>query len=95
MGAICVSSRQRGIDGSGVRVSLGGKVALDLVMIRGGEHVHRGLERQLLRGLVENDRVQHEVVQVVRDIAGEGCEVRLRVGIMLLHGYGFNTFAIF
>ena len=83
-----------GIGCSSVRVSLGGEVTLDLVMIRGGEQVHRGFELQLLRGLVEYDGVQHDVVHVVRDIAGEGFEVRLRVVIMLLHGDGFITFAI-
>ena len=46
---------REGIDGSGVRVALRGTVALDLVMIRGGEHVHRGFELQLLRGLVEDN----------------------------------------
>ena len=53
-------------------VSLGGEVTLDLVMIRGGEQLHLRFERQLLRGLVEDDWVQHDVVQVVRDIAGNG-----------------------
>ena len=85
---------REGIDGSGVRVALRGEVALDLVMIRGGEQVHRGFELQLLRGLVEDDWIQHDVVQVMRDIAGEGFQVRLRVCIMLLQGDGFNTFAI-
>ena len=45
-------------------------------------------------GLVEDDWIQHDVVQVVREIAGEGFQVRLRVVIMFLQGDGFNTFAI-
>ena len=65
-----------------------------MVMVRGGEHVHRGFEFKLLRGLVKNNGVQHDVVQVVRDIAGEWFQVRLRVVIMLLHGDGFITFAV-
>ena len=71
-----------GIDGGSVSVALG------------GEQVHRGFEIELLRGLVEYNWVQHDVVQVMRDIALEGFQVRLRVVIMLLQGDGFNTFAI-
>ena len=69
----------------------GGEVTLDLVMVRGSKHVHRVFE--LLRGLVEDNGVQHDVVQVVRDISDEWFQVRLRVVIMLLHGDSFINFA--
>ena len=85
---------REGIDCSSVRVWLGAEVTLDLVMIRGGEQVHRWFELQLLRGLVEDNWVQHDFVQVVRDIAVEWLQIRLRVGIMLLHVDSLITFAI-
>ena len=63
-------------------------------MSRGGENVHREFELKLLRGLVEDSGVQHDVVQVVHDIAGELFQITLRVVIMLLNGDSFITFAI-
>ena len=74
-----------GIDCSSVRVSLGGEVTFDVMMIRVGKQLHRGFERELLRSLVEDNDVQHEFVQVVRDIAGECFQVRLRIVVMLIH----------
>ena len=63
-------------------------------MVSGGEHVHRGFELKLLRGLVEGNSVQHDVVQVVRDIAGEWFQIRLRAGIVLLNVDSLITLAI-
>ena len=85
---------REGIYGSSVSVTLGSELALDLVIVIGGEQVHRWFELQLLRGLVEDNWVQHDFVQVVRDIAVEWLQIRLRVGIMLLHVDSLITFTI-
>ena len=93
-GAFASPVNRDGIDGRRVRVTLCCEVTLDVVMVRGGEQIHRGFERELLRGLVEDNGVHQDVVHVVRDIAGEGFQIMLRVSIMFLHGYGLITFAV-
>ena len=47
-------------------------------MFLAGEQGHPGFNLQMLRGLLEHNRVQHNVIEVVRDIAGEVLTIMLR-----------------